>query len=80
MICDKCVHNTVCGIGVIYNINDCDNFFELIRCEDCKHSIKKDYNGVVSHEYLCIRKSTITHLEEHEGNYFCADGERKEDE
>lgn len=57
-----------------------NDWVEVVRCKDCKHSIKKDYDGVVSYEYLCILKSTVTRLEEHEANYFCADGERKETE
>jgi len=51
---------------------------EVIRCENCKHSIKKDYDVSASYEYLCILKSTVTHLEEHEANYFCADGDRRD--
>lgn len=52
---------------------------EVVQCKDCVHSIKKDYNGVTSYEYLCVLKSSVTHLEEHEATYFCADGdERKE--
>jgi len=53
---------------------------EVVRCKDCTHSIKKNYGGVVSYEYLCALKSSATHLEEHEANYFCADGERKDTE
>lgn len=53
---------------------------KIVRCEDCRHSIKKVYGGAIPYEYLCVLKSTVTHLEEHEANYFCADGERKDDE
>ena len=51
---------------------------EIVRCKDCIHSIKKDYGGVVSYGYLCVLKSSVTHLEEHEADYFCADGDRRE--
>lgn len=83
MTCSRCIHKNVCKIidriSIIeYDNNNCADFFELVRCKDCKHSIKKDYDGVVSYEYLCILKSTVTHLEEHEANYFCADGDRRD--
>ena len=55
-----------------------NNYVKVVRCKDCKHSIKKNYDVDISYEYLCVLKSTVTHLEEHEANYFCADGERKE--
>lgn len=54
-----------------------EDIVEVVRCEDCVHSIKKDYGGVISYEYLCTLKSSVTHLEEHEANYFCADGDNK---
>lgn len=50
---------------------------KVVSCKYCLHSIKKDYVGVKSYEYLCVLKSTVTHLEEHEGDYFCKDGDRK---
>ena len=62
---------------------------EVVRCKNCVHSIKKDYGGgilvrekdgeVISYEYLCVLKSTVTHLEEHEANYFCADGDKRKE-
>lgn len=56
------------------------DFVQIVRCKNCKHSVEVNYDGPLSYKYLCIRKSTVTHLEEHEANYFCADGERKENE
>ena len=54
------------------------DYVKVVRCKYCKHSIKKDYDVPASYEYLCILKSTVTHLEEHEANYFCADGKRRD--
>lgn len=43
------------------------NLVEVVRCEECKHWW--------SSEEICDRKRTIT-----SGSWFCADGERREDE
>jgi len=61
-------------------VNSVVNRVDIVKCKDCKHSIKKDCDGLILCKYLCTLKSTVTHLEEHEANYFCADGERKETE
>ncbi len=52
-----------------------DDIVEVVRCQNCKHSI--EHGGIISHKYLCTLKSSITHLEEHEAYYFCADGDNK---
>jgi len=90
MICNVvwCDHYTGedCGItwcpaqdvNTIITSDTNSDYVKVVRCKDCKHSIKKDYDVPASYEYLCILKSTVTHLEEHEADYFCADGDRRD--
>lgn len=54
------------------------DFVQVVRCENCKHSAKIEGPMPLSYRYLCVLKSSVTHLEEHEANYFCGDGKRRE--
>lgn len=65
-----------------YDINGeiADDVVEVVRCKDCKHSIKYDGDIPRFKDYLCVLKSSVTHLEEHVAYYFCADGDKKNKE
>lgn len=75
--CKDCIWHENWG-EICYKHGYEDRDKAIVRCKNCKHSIKKDYDVPVSYEYLCILKSTVTHLEEHEADYFCADGKRRD--
>ena len=76
MICDKCIHHEICcnegrdDKALIY----CADFFELVRCKDCKYGIE---NGKLCGRkvYLC---SAMTNPNEFYGDFYCKGGERRE--
>ena len=53
------------GSGFMWN----DNHGELIRCKDCKFRKKDECS------YVCIKTGDLR-----TANWFCADGERKDDD
>ena len=74
VICNKCIHKNVCYY-VAYDIHNCANFLELVKCEDCKHRSKVASEDtydvelyVCNHEYGCAKCD--------DGD-FCHYGERK---
>lgn len=54
--------------SILNMIYDAPVVEETIRCEDCKHKVG-EHDG-----YICCDKNTW-----HEPDWFCADGERKEE-
>ena len=69
MICDRCIHKKICKIE--YDIHNCADFFELVRCKDCKYCESapkwKDF------EFGCmLRREYTTETD------FCSQAERKE--
>ena len=71
-MCKNCVHYEICcnegrdDEALIF----CADFFEVVRCKDCKHAI--EHNEKV-YECDCFCAMTTP-------NFYCADGERKETE
>lgn len=83
MTCSRCIHKNVCKIigriSIIeYDNHNCANFFELVRCKDCKHLVEIDNT---SNLYVC---GLIDFGMDGEPNFlnpkndFCSRGERKE--
>ena len=66
ILCNKCIHAKVCS-G--FDIVCCPNFFEIVRCKDCKFCEKH------SSTYLCFRQSGGVAKK---ADGFCDYGERKE--
>ena len=69
MTCDRCIHKKICKIE--YDIHNCADFFELVRCKDCKYCESapkwKDF------EFGCmLRREYTTETD------FCSQAERKE--
>ena len=56
----------------------------VVRCEDCKHSVWDEENEmwkcVESAEYDAETKEWFGFYEFHNGDFFCADGERKDND
>lgn len=48
---------------------------ELVRCKDCKHGELKRYG--TGEKYACIKSEYEGCFFFHDGDWFCADGERK---
>lgn len=73
MTCSRCIHKNVCKIE--YNVHNCADFFELIRCEDCKHAEpRKDMENA----YNCYRDPSPRCWTSHPCDYFCSEGKRRE--
>lgn len=47
-----------------------DNHGELVRCKDCKHSLKREYDWICAHPHNNAWNITAEH--------YCGYGERKE--
>ena len=55
-----------------------DNHGELIRCKDCKYG-EACKNGRGEHGIMCYNSHSASHSWVHEPEWFCADGERRDD-
>ena len=62
ILCNRCIHAKVCS-G--FDICDCPNFFEIIRCKDCVFSNAKN-------THCCLLDTCILKKD------YCSWGERKE--
>ena len=78
MICKNCVHYEICcnegrdDEALIF----CADFFEVVRCKDCKHRSKltsEDSYGV--EDWVCNHDCGCAQCND---NDFCRYGERKE--
>lgn len=68
MICDRCIHKKVCKTE--YDIHNCADFFELVRCKDCKYGeYREDYD-----DYECEASGCGL---VNNADFYCADGEGK---
>lgn len=85
LICEECPYNKENGLGTCSELmlKDALELLKehelIIRCKDCKYGL---YTGI---EYLCDKHSGHAnrfgedqyYKEWHNGNWFCADGERR---
>lgn len=69
MICDRCIHKKVCKID--YDIHNCADFFELVRCEECKHC-------ETAPKWKDFELGCMLHREYTTATDYCSQGERKE--
>lgn len=87
MTCKDCLHYNVCHYHIDeetpFAVTECNNFknkadfFEIVRCENCKHGekfiISRSKDGVEEDAVLCGVKSRFKACDE-----WCGCGERKD--
>lgn len=72
--CVNCIHLEVCAICKPWPFDQgCDNYLELVRCKDCRFSIIAEDGRT-----LCDMHDPYDVNPRGDKNYFCADGERKD--
>ena len=77
MICDRCIHKKICKIE--YDIHNCADFFELVRCKDCKYCDRHHLvDGLFCYRlYEKYNKEYPQMIIEVDADDFCSKGERK---
>lgn len=80
MTCSRCIHKNICKIInrislIEYDNHNCANFFELVRCKDCKYS-EKPFNS--NRRDYCEKRSTVEHTEYVNPTDYCSKGKRRE--
>lgn len=77
-LCERCVHKNVCEIRSVQDEDDeralveCSNFFEVVRCKDCKHFLNDTDYCKKHNKGYCEWDDTIKSRK-----HFCSYGERK---
>jgi len=85
--CNRCIHSCVCK-GEKYGRDECGEFFEIVKCKDCRwwHKINNSLLGYCfAHRYNDYAETDKIGMYRYytrrcKGDFFCADGERKEGE